>query len=165
MAPQKKFQQLPISFYERDTQTVARELLGQRLVHIVRGQRISGVYLIYGMHHCFNVVTKSSDDPEAVLIRALEPSEGMGLMHSFRRVKRDHDLTNGPGKLCDALRIDKNLDRHSLRSPELFIEEMGPPRKKSEITAAPRIGVDYAGEAAAWPLRFYLNGNAFVSRT
>lgn len=125
----------------------------------------SYVFLVYGMHYCFNVVTRERDNPQAVLIRALEPLEGIELMRERRKnPKREIDLTNGPGKLCLALGIDTRLDAHLLDKKPLFIEDDGTEIVDSKIIASPRIGVDYAGEAAAWPLRFSVEANPFVSK-
>ena len=192
---------LPLKFYRRDTETVARELLGCRLVHVVGGQRLSGriveteaylgigdrachtfgdrrtertksmylpgghayVYFIYGMHFCFNVVTRTEEHPEAVLVRAIEPLEGIETMRSRRAVKRDRDLANGPGKLCAALAIDKKCDGLSLNGPSLFIE----PGEKIDsrlVHSSRRIGVDYAGTDAERLLRFSLAESEFVSK-
>jgi DNA-3-methyladenine glycosylase len=112
------------------------------------------VYLIYGMHFCLNAVTRRADQPEAVLIRALAPCEGLELMRAFRKVKKDRDLANGPGKLCAALQIKRSCNGADLTGEELFIEDAGIKVKRSQISAGPRIGVDYAGAAAKWPLRF-----------
>ena len=122
------------------------------------------VFFVYGMHDCFNVVTKGKDEPEAVLVRALEPVEGVAAMKRFRRTARERDLSNGPAKLCQALRISRALNGADLSGREIFIETDLEPAS-GEIGASPRIGVDYAGEAAAWPLRFFLKGNPFVSKT
>jgi DNA-3-methyladenine glycosylase len=110
------------------------------------------VYFIYGMHYCINVVAKQAGEPEAVLIRALEPEAGV------------KERTDGPGRLCKAMRITKALDGVNLRGEALFIEDAGRAPRQDEIGAAERIGVDYAGEAAGWPLRFYWKGNAYLSR-
>ncbi len=121
------------------------------------------VYFVYGMHHCLNVVTQGKDQPEAVLIRALEPLEGIAAMRRFRRCSRERDLSNGPAKLCQALRIGRSLNGADLSGREIFIEsdlETG----DGDIGESPRIGVDYAGEAAAWPLRLFLKKNLYVSR-
>lgn len=124
----------------------------------------SYVFLIYGMHFCFNVVTQKRGVPEAVLIRALEPIEGIDIMKKRRsKTKRDIDLTNGPGKLCSALAIDKKCDALLLDEGLLFIED-APKLKPSKIIASPRVGVDYAGEAALWPLRFSEDKNPYVSK-
>jgi DNA-3-methyladenine glycosylase len=124
----------------------------------------SYVFLIYGMHYCFNVVTQKQGVPEAVLIRALEPVEGIDIMRARRpKAKKDVELTSGPGRLCSALQIDRNCDSLLLDQGSLFIEE-APKLKPSMIEASPRIGVDYAGEAALWPLRFSEKGNVFVSK-
>jgi DNA-3-methyladenine glycosylase len=114
------------------------------------------VYFIYGMHFCLNTVTRRKNQPEAVLIRALEPCEGIELMRAFRKVKKDRDLANGPGKLCEALQIKRPLNGVDLTGDELFIEDAGIKVQRSQITAGPRIGVDYAGLAAKWPLRFLI---------
>jgi DNA-3-methyladenine glycosylase len=109
------------------------------------------VYLIYGVHHCLNVVTESEGHAAAVLIRALEP------------VKNLAGNTNGPGLVCRAMGIDRRLNGHDLLSDDLFIA--APDRQEPfEIVARPRVGVDYAGEWAARPLRFYVRGNPYVSR-
>ncbi len=124
------------------------------------------VYFIYGMHWCVNVVAGREHDPVAVLIRALEPTEGVDVMRARRPAARnDHDLCSGPGKLCQALGIDKSLDGEDLvRSDRLFFERL---RKRAhparEITVTPRVGVAYAEEWAAEPLRFHLE-NLHVSR-
>lgn len=124
----------------------------------------SYVFLIYGMHFCFNVVTREQGVPEAVLIRALEPLEGIEVMRKRRpKAKRDLDLTSGPGKLCSALAIDKKSDAVILNEGRLIIED-APQLKPSKIIASPRVGVDYAGEAALWPLRFSERDNVFVSK-
>ena len=195
----------PPAFFQRDPVTVARALLGQRLVRVVDGRRRAGtiveveaylgvqdaaahsfrghrsprnasmyeaggvayVYFTYGMHHCVNVVCGRADEPVAVLLRALEPTEGLDAMHAARpRAKRDADLCSGPAKLCQALAIDRRLDGVALTAPgPLFIERV---RQRTlpnaAIAAAPRIGVDYAGAWAARPLRFYVRGNPHVSR-
>jgi len=122
------------------------------------------VYFIYGMYWCLNFVTKKVNEPEAVLIRALEPVENIEIMRKLRPVKKDKDLTNGPGKLCLALHIDKSLDGANLTEPPLFVENMDFQIKPSQIVIAPRVGVDYAGPAAHWPLRFYIRDNPYVSR-
>jgi len=125
------------------------------------------VYFTYGMHHCMNVVASVADDPVAVLIRALEPTEGIDLMYKHRKAaRRDTDLCSGPAKLCQALGIDRHLDRHDLsRGRPLFIE---PARKTtvpaSRITVARRVGVSYAKQWADKPLRFYITDNPHVSR-
>ncbi|MDQ8036317.1 MAG: DNA-3-methyladenine glycosylase [Pedobacter sp.] len=124
---------------------------------------VAYVYFIYGMHHCLNAVTRHRDQPEAVLIRALSPEHGHELwQEKFLRLKVAQWLS-GPGRLCRAMQIDKSCDAMSLQSDELWIEraEVVP---ESERVAAARVGVDYAGEAALWPLRFYKRGDASVSR-
>jgi DNA-3-methyladenine glycosylase len=124
---------------------------------------VSYVYLCYGIHHLFNVVTNSQEIPHAVLIRALEPLKGIDTM--LQRVKKnfDHSLTRGPGNLSRALGINTTHSGCSLRSKELFIADDGLVYQKKEIAASPRIGVDYAGEDALLPYRFYVKGNVFVS--
>ncbi len=116
------------------------------------------VYFVYGMHYCFNVVTTETA-PEAVLVRALLPLEGVRTMQNWRRVKGDpEDLTNGPGKLCQALGIDRSFDGASLVGEQIYIEEPSQARRpeKLRIEATPRVGINYAGDAAFWPLRFRL---------
>lgn len=179
---------LPRSFYDRDAETVARALLGTQLVHVVDGEPRTGriveteaylgvhdlaahssrgrtartevmfgppghayVYLIYGVHHCLNVVAEREGEAAAVLIRALEP------------VWNVPSSTKGPGLLCRALAIDRSLNGHDLLSPDLYIAR--PEHEEPfEVVTRPRIGVDYAGEWAAKPLRFYVAGNPYVSR-
>jgi DNA-3-methyladenine glycosylase len=180
---------LPRCFYDRQTETVARELLGMLLAHRLEGRLRVGrvveteaylgphdlaahsargrtprtevmfgppghayVYLIYGVHHCLNVVTEPEGHAAAVLIRALEPVQGV------------EANTRGPGRLCRALGIDRRHNGLDLVGDDLFLAE--PPRREPiEVVARPRIGVAYAGEWADKPLRFLIRGNAFVSRT
>jgi len=184
LAPDK----LPRDFYARDTIVVARELLGMHLVHVVDGQRRVGriveteaylgphdlaahtsrgltertrvmfgppghayVYLIYGMHHCLNVVTEPEGKGAAVLLRALEPVQGI------------EERTQGPGLLCKAMRIDRRRNAEDLLGDRLYLVA---PTQLARITILrrPRIGVDYAGHWARRLLRFYIKGNAWVSR-
>jgi DNA-3-methyladenine glycosylase len=125
----------------------------------------SYVYLVYGLNYCFNVVTEGNDYPAAVLLRALEPSEGIDLMFERRKTaKNDVNLTNGPGKLCQALQIDKSLNNIDLTGNILWLEDRNEKIKPSEVVAKKRIGVDYAGKYKNKPWRFYLKGNKFVSK-
>lgn len=200
---------LPLKFYRRDTITVAKELLGKKLVRILNGKKLSGliveteayigvddlasharrglrtarnevmylegghayVYFIYGMYYCLNFVTKDRDQPEAVLIRAITPLDGLDEMLRLRNVSRplktkasgnsrwEQNLTNGPGKLCLALDIDRKLNGEKLNGRVLYCED-GPTKVRArDIMATPRIGVDYAGDAAKWPLRFLWEGS------
>ncbi len=213
--------------FGRDPITVGRRLLGQRLVRVLDGQRLSGriveveaylgrhdraahtfngrrtarnesmylggghayIYFTYGMHYCFNVVCGQPGDGIAVLIRALEPEEGIELMyrHRFSGSKRKRTATHvkevnrhvlrnstlpprtalcsGPAKLTQALALDRRLDGIDLRtSRELFIERL---RQRSvparAIGISPRIGVAYAGDCAHRPLRFFLHQSPHVS--
>ena len=120
------------------------------------------VYFIYGMYWCFNAVTREEGHGSAVLVRAIEPIEGEGLMRQRRTaVKKRHDLTNGPGKLCLALGIDGSMDGKWLDAPPLRILA-GEPVSDEDVLVTPRIGITRAAE---WPLRFYVAGNPFVSKT
>jgi DNA-3-methyladenine glycosylase len=121
------------------------------------------VYFVYGMYYQFNVVTNVADVPHAVLIRALEPVEGIDVMRRRRHNQPDHNLTNGPGKLCIALGIDRQLDRADLLGNQVWIEEGEkiPPRR---IASGPRVGIDYAEEWVDKPWRFWIRNNAFVSK-
>jgi DNA-3-methyladenine glycosylase len=179
---------LPREFYDRDAETVARGLLGTLLTHrvgamprvgrVVETEAYLGphdlaahsargrtprteimfgppghayVYLIYGVHHCLNAVTGPEGQAAAVLIRALEPVSG---------VEGD---SRGPGRLCRALGIDRRLNGHDLLSDDLFFSAPDRPEPFT-VVARPRIGVGYAGEWADRPLRFYIDGNPFVSK-
>ncbi len=127
----------------------------------------SYVYFIYGNHWCFNVVCQPPGIAEAVLVRAMEPAFGLDSMSARRSVAKPHDLTNGPGKLCAAMNIDRSLDGVDLcdvksplfiaRNPALksFLRQRGP------VVTTTRIGIT---QAASLPLRFYLEGSQFVSR-
>jgi DNA-3-methyladenine glycosylase len=184
---------LPAAFYQRNTKDVAQELLGKvlcfqnsklqffqgRIVeveaylgiddpacHTFQGRRTERVqsmylpgghayiYMIYGIHFCLNVVTMDEAHPEAVLIRALEPMEPLNLK------------TNGPGKLCSAFGLTKKQDGLALFSEHspLWIEDDGFQVTNADFVKASRIGVEYAKEAALWPLRFFIKGNPHVSR-
>ena len=191
--------------YRRDPVTVARALLGQRLVHVVDGVRCAGliveteaylgvqdraahsygdrrtnrtasmyadggtayVFMNYGIHFLLNVVVGRVDNPQAVLLRALEPTEGLQAMYARRpKARRDTDLASGPGKLGAALAVDRTHDGTDLvTSPTLFIEAA---RRRampgSRITVGPRIGVGYAGAWAKKPLRFHAKDHPHVSR-
>ena len=190
---------LPVSFYDRDTEIVAREMLGTILecrtdrgtasgiiveteayigeddpaCHAAVGRTrrteplygrpgISYVYFIYGVHWCFNAVTRSEGLPSAVLVRAIEPLKGIDLMRE-RRGPKVHgvNLTNGPGKLCAALGIDGKMNGLSLQRGPLVVRG-GSTLDSSEFVTRTRIGIT---KAAEWPLRFYIRGNEFVSKS
>jgi DNA-3-methyladenine glycosylase len=123
------------------------------------------VYLCYGIHHLFNVVTNKKETPHAILIRALDPLKGIDVMlERTGKEKLDNTLTKGPGNVSKALGISfKQHNGHSLLSKDLFIVEDDFVLNKKELAASPRIGVDYAGEDARLPYRFYIKGNPFVS--
>lgn len=179
---------IPTSFYEQDTVTVAKDLLGNFLVHqdgeierigkIVEVEAYLGqedlashsskgltkrtevmfgpagfvyIYLIYGMYYCTNIVTETAGIGSAVLIRALEP------------VQNIDQKTQGPGLLSKAMGINKTHNRHNLQSDNLFIAQ-NPEPPNFVIIERPRIGVDYAKDWAEKPLRFYIEGNPFVSK-
>ena len=126
---------------------------------------VSYVYLCYGIHHLFNVVTNIADIPHAVLIRGLEPLQGIDLMLARRGKKKlDRTLTAGPGALSQALGITRDFTGLPLANSMITIEDNGIVVKPTEIVAAKRVGVDYAGEDALLPYRFYLKGNMYVSK-
>ena len=189
-------------FFARDTLTVARELLGQRLVRMLDGERLSGriveveayigeedqashascgrtgrnapmysrpghayVYFIYGMHHCFNVVTERENYPAAVLIRALEPLEGIEVMRARRGGVPYVRLTSGPARLCQALDINRRFDGADLCTPDalLFIEKNGAVPDGAVVTG-PRVGVRGDATALSAPWRFCIRGSRHVSR-
>jgi DNA-3-methyladenine glycosylase len=122
------------------------------------------VYFVYGMYHQFNVVTNLPETPHAILVRGQEPVEGLELMRTRRAGQPDSNLTNGPGKLCLALGIDRRLDRADLLGKEVWIEE-GAKVPARKIASGPRIGIDYAEDWIAKPWRFWIQGNRFVSRS
>lgn len=185
--PRKALKKLAREFYSRNTLVVARQLLGMHLVHdegplrrvgrIVETEAYLGpddlaahsskgrttrtevmfgagghayVYFIYGFWNCFNVVTRTEGVPQAVLIRALEP------------VLNVEDKTWGPGLLCRAMGIDRTLNGADLTGPRLWIG-MPSQRKKPRVVSATRIGVDYAGDWAQRPWRFFDADSPFVS--
>ena len=119
------------------------------------------IYTIYGLHCCMNVVTNRPQIPEAVLIRALEPADGIPLMESRRNTENLLALCSGPGKLAQAMGITKAEYGADLLGDALYIEDAGivPP----EIDATPRINIDYAGDAAAYPWRFVWKNSPFLS--
>ena len=189
-------------FFARDTLTVARDLLGQRLVRVLDGARFSGriveveayvgeqdqacharcgrternapmygppghayVYFVYGMHHCLNFVTGREGYPAAVLIRALEPLEGIEGMRARRGDQPDVQLTSGPARLCQALDVDRRFDGADLcvADARLFIEQ-DTAVPDGAVTAGPRVGVRGDETALTAPWRFYLRDNRYVSR-
>jgi len=191
-------------FYRRDPVTVARSLLGQRLVSTLGGVRVAGliveteaylgyqdkaahsfnwrktdrtktmfadggtayVFLNYGIHHLLNIVVAEVDQPQAVLLRAIEPTEGLDAMRERRpKARQNTDLCSGPGKLGAAFGVDRTHDGLDLvTSTSLFVERLRQQAiADSKIVTTTRVGIDYAGEWADAPLRFYLRGNPHVS--
>lgn len=181
-------------FFLQPTLKVSKELLGKFLVHEYRGRKISGmiveteaysgprdrashayggkitprnqaeyligghvyIYMVYGMYWQFNLSTGSHGEPECVLVRALAPAEGVG-----------KSSTNGPGKLCRALKLDKRLYGADVCAPaaKLYLEDRGVKVSPGQIAKGPRVGIDYAGRYwAKIPWRFWIKGNKFVSR-
>jgi len=120
------------------------------------------VYLIYGMYWCFNAVTRERGHGSAVLIRAVSPVDGIALMRRRRpKVKRDRDLTNGPGKLCRAMGIVGSMSGASLRKGPVVIRSGGDVPDR-DVVVTPRIGIT---RAADWPLRFFVRDDPYVSPT
>ncbi len=189
---------VPASFYARDTEHVARDMLGMLLqctthegttsgiiveteayvgehdaaCHATAGLTtrtaplyeragIAYVYFIYGMYWCFNAVTRAKGLPSAVLVRAVEPVEGVDIMRRRRpRAHRDRDLTNGPGKLCLAMGITGSMNRQSLQRGSLVIRDYTS-YPDSAVAITPRIGIRHAAD---WPLRWIVSGNEYVSK-
>jgi DNA-3-methyladenine glycosylase len=189
---------LPVEFFARETEIVARELLGAvlechthegvasgRIVeteayvgehdaacHAAAGRTrrteplygppgMAYVYFIYGMHWCVNAVTRAAGAPSAVLIRALEPLDGLDLMRARRREpRRIEDLTNGPAKLCEALGITGNHNAIPLQRPPLLIAR-GDAAPDHDVHVTTRVGIS---RAVDWPLRWYLKSSRYVSR-
>lgn len=121
------------------------------------------IFFVYGMYNQFNVVTNVENVPHAVLVRALQPIEGIELMRQRRHGQPDRNLTNGPGKLCIALGIDRRLDRADLLGDHVWLED-GEHMPSRKIASGPRIGIDYAEEWVKKPWRFWVRDNQYVSR-
>ncbi len=125
---------------------------------------ITYVYLCYGIHHLLNAVSGKEGNPQAVLIRAIEPTVGVEIMLQRRKMEKlAPRITAGPGALSQALGIDKNLNAKDFLSNEIWIED-AKAYEDEKIVATTRIGVAYAQEHALWPFRFYIKGNKYVSK-
>lgn len=126
---------------------------------------VSYVYLCYGIHHLFNVVTSVKDEPHAVLIRAVEPLIGKNIMELRRNMSVDKAaISSGPGSAAKALGIDQSFNKKDLDGNEIWIEDHGIRYPSDDIIKAPRIGVAYAQEDALLPWRFFVKGNKYVSK-
>ncbi len=199
-----RFRPLPLSFFRRAADEVARDLLGRYLVRDLEGERLvlrlveteaylgagdaashargghrsarngamyldgghAYVYFVYGMHWCLNVVAATAGVPHAVLLRGGEAVEGgvrMTRLRGLARPPRPRELAGGPARLCQALAIDRRFDGVDLRRGALRLVA-GEPVGDDAVVRTPRVGVAYAGEAAAWPLRFALRESREVSR-
>lgn len=124
------------------------------------------VYLCYGVHHLFNVVTNEKDIPHAILIRGIEPAEGIEMMLKRRKTKAlSPSLTAGPGSLSKALGIHVKHTGLDLLGDKIWIEDRGVNIPKSEIVLTKRIGVENAGEHAHLPYRFIIKGNLWITRS
>jgi DNA-3-methyladenine glycosylase len=121
------------------------------------------VYFVYGMYNQFNVVTNVENTPHAVLVRALEPVEGLDIIKRRRAGRSEYEWTSGPGRLCIALGIDRRLDQADLLGDRVWLEE-GISVAPREIARGPRIGIDYAESWVKKPWRFWIKDNPFVSR-
>jgi DNA-3-methyladenine glycosylase len=136
--------------------------LTARTKHLFGPPGMSYVYLIYGMYWCFNAVTRERGHGAAVLVRAVHPIAGLELMRRRRpKVKRDRDLTNGPGKLCMAMGIDGSMSGLSLRDGPIVIRA-GEPVPDDEVVVTPRVGIT---QAADWPLRYLVRDDPYLSAT
>lgn len=193
---------LPRSFFARDTQLVARQLLGKLLVRRWRGIDLVGritevesyvgqddlachaakgrtprtevmfgpaghayVYLVYGIHELFNLVTEQEGFPAAVLVRSLEPVAGIAAMRRARGAQAIEQLTTGPGRLTQALRISRQFNRlDCCANDRLLVADDGTRIDDALVQTGPRVGVDYAGVWAALPWRYYLRDSDFVSQ-
>jgi DNA-3-methyladenine glycosylase len=122
------------------------------------------VFFVYGMYFQLNLVTGPAGLAHVVLIRAVEPIEGIEIMRKRRGKMPDKNLTSGPGKLTIAFGIDRSLNGEDLLGDRIWVEEHKN-FKKSEIASGPRIGIDYAAEFVEMPWRFWVHGNQFVSKT
>ncbi len=122
------------------------------------------VYLCYGIHNLFNVVTGDADMGDAVLIRALEPVDGIAAMKQRMNTANISRITSGPGKLTKALGIDRTFNGKHLTGTLVWIGDEGIAVKKQQIIASKRIGIDYAGNDADLPWRFTIEGNVWVSK-
>lgn len=126
---------------------------------------VSYVYLCYGIHHLFNVVTSVKDEPHAVLIRAVEPLIGKDIMELRRNMSAGKAaISSGPGSAAKALGIDQSFNKKHLDGNEIWIEDHGIRYPSDNIIKAPRIGVAYAQEDALLPWRFFVKGNKYVSK-
>lgn len=123
------------------------------------------IYLIYGMYYCMNIVTNTENIPEVVLLRALEPVEGIDLMKQRRNTDKLKNLCSGPGKLCSAMGIDKDNYGMDLCGDRLYLEYPDNMSYKESIdmVASKRINIDYAGEAKDYLWRYTINNNDYVS--
>ena len=192
-----RFRSLPVSFYRRPAEEVARDLLGRWLVRDLDGERLvlrlveveaylgapdrashawggrrtlrnaslylagghAYVYFIYGMHWCLNAVTQSEGVGEAVLIRAIEPLEGLKIMRRNRGIQAERLLCSGPARLCQAFGIARAHNGLDLTAEPLYIT--GEPPQNISIRQTPRIGIRLAADR---PWRYHIAGNPFVSR-
>jgi DNA-3-methyladenine glycosylase len=151
------------SWKERGCHAYGGKLTPRNKIMFDRGGH-AYVYLCYGMHNLFNVVTNRAGIADAVLIRALEPMEGIKEMQRRRgELKNPFHLTSGPGKLTRAMGIDRTFNGKFLLNRDVWIEDVGEEVKSSSIVAGSRIGIDYAGEDAKLPWRFLIKGNAWTS--
>ncbi len=125
------------------------------------------VYICYGMHHLFNVVTAPKDIAHAILIRAIEPIDGLDIMSQRRQMDSSKkEMVNGPGKFTRAMGISKNFNEINLcdqRSP-IYLEDRGIRIKESEIVEGPRVGMSTAGHSSNWPWRYRIKGNQYTSK-
>jgi len=122
---------------------------------------VSYVYLCYGIHKLFNIVTNAKDTPHAILIRAIYPTVGNEKILERRGVKFSKNLCVGPGKVSQALGIGLLHNNVSLTGKEIWLQDDGIKINESDIHIGPRIGVDYAGEDAKLPFRFWVNNYDF----
>lgn len=126
---------------------------------------ISYVYLCYGIHHLFNIVSSVEGEPHAVLIRAIEPLIGKDTMELRRNMPANKAaISAGPGSAAKALEIDRSFNTKDLTGEEIWLEDHGIRYDADEIAATPRVGVAYAQEDALLPWRFFIKGNKYVSK-
>jgi DNA-3-methyladenine glycosylase len=126
---------------------------------------VSYVYLCYGIHEMFNIVTSAEGHPHAILIRAIQPTEGIDIMMHRRNMETlKSNITKGPGSVAKALGISRRINAMSMQSDVIWVEDRGLIFPDEAVAAGPRIGVGYAGEDALLPYRFYVKGNIYVSK-